>query len=92
MRKVTRNYLIALVMALLGLVQVVSGVVLWLVLPHRYRGGAEGSFFWSRGTWLDIHTWSAVVLAAIVIVHIVIHWGWIMRMTKSYFRGGHDGS
>jgi hypothetical protein len=72
-------------MGLLALAQLVSGLVLWLVLPQGYRGGSGGVFLWSRGTWVDIHSWSAVVLVAIVIVHIILHWDWIVRMTKSYF-------
>ncbi len=83
MRKATRNYLIALVMALLALVQVVSGFVLWLALPPGSRGG---TFLFSRDVWLTMHNRSALLLAAIVIVHIILHWGWIVRMTKSYFR------
>jgi cytochrome b subunit of formate dehydrogenase len=85
MTKATRNYLIALVMALLALVQLVSGFVLWLALPSGSRGG---TFLFSRGVWLTIHNRSALLLAAIVIVHIILHWGWIVRTTKSFFRQG----
>jgi cytochrome b subunit of formate dehydrogenase len=85
LRKATRNYLIALVMALLVLVQLVSGFVLWLALPCGGRGGGGGTFLWSRDVWLTMHNRSALLLAAIVIVHIILHWDWIVRMTKSYF-------
>jgi hypothetical protein len=87
LRKATRNYLIALVMGLLGLVQLVSGLVLWLALPcgGRGGGGGGGTFLWSRDVWLTMHNRAALVLAAIVIIHIILHWGWIVRMTKSYF-------
>jgi cytochrome b subunit of formate dehydrogenase len=85
LRKATRNYLIALVMALLGLVQLVSGFVLWLALPCGGRGGGGGTFLFSRDVWLTMHNRSALLLAAIVIVHIILHWDWIVRMTKSYF-------
>jgi cytochrome b subunit of formate dehydrogenase len=86
LRKATLNYLIALVMALLGLVQLVSGFVLWLALPSGGRGGGgDGTFLFSRDVWLTMHNRSALLLAAIVIVHIILHWDWIVRMTKSYF-------
>jgi hypothetical protein len=83
MRKATLNYLIALVMALLGLVQLVYGFVLWPALPPGSRGG---TFLFSRDVWLTMHNRSALLLAAIVILHIILHWNWIVRMTKSYFR------
>jgi cytochrome b subunit of formate dehydrogenase len=86
MRKATLNYLLALVMALLGLVQLVSGFVLWLALPSGGRGGGgDGTFLFSRDVWLTMHNRSALLLTAIVIVHIILHWDWIVRMTKSYF-------
>jgi cytochrome b subunit of formate dehydrogenase len=84
LRKATLNYLIALVMALMALVQVVSGFVLWLALPHGTRGSA--TFLLSRDVWLTMHSRAAIALTVIVIVHIILHWSWIVRMTKSYFR------
>jgi hypothetical protein len=73
-------------MGLLGLVQLVSGFVLWLALPCGGRGGGGGgTFLWSRDVWLTMHNRAALLLAAIVILHIILHWGWIVRTTKSYF-------
>jgi hypothetical protein len=89
-RKATRNYLLALVMGLLALFQGISGFVLWVVLPRGdgYRGGQidGGTFLWSRDRWIDLHDWTAVALVVIVVIHVILHWGWIVRMTKSYFR------
>jgi ABC-type dipeptide/oligopeptide/nickel transport system permease subunit len=90
MRKATRNYILALVMALLALFQAVSGFVLWVVLPRGggYRGGqgtTGGTFLWSRDAWINLHDWTAVALVIIVVIHIILHWGWIVRMTRSYF-------
>jgi hypothetical protein len=91
-RKATRSYILALMMALLALSQAISGFVLWLVLPRGegYMGGrgaavSGGTFLWSRDIWLNLHNWTAVALVVIVVVHIILHWGWIARMTKSYF-------
>jgi hypothetical protein len=90
MRKATRNYLLALVMALLALFQAVSGFVLWLVLPRGdgYQGGRGevSTFLWTRDSWINLHDWTAVALVVIVVIHVILHWGWIIRMTRSYFR------
>jgi hypothetical protein len=90
MRKATRNYLLALIMALLALAQAVSGFVLWVVLPRGggFQGGRgeESAFIWIRDGWINLHDWTAVALVVIVLVHITLHWGWIVRMTRSYFR------
>ena len=89
MRKATRNYVVALIMFLLALFEVVSGFVLWLVLPRGggYMGGrgsiTEATFLWSRDTWLDLHNWVAVALLVIVALHLILHWRWIVHMTKT---------
>jgi cytochrome b561 len=86
----SRNYLIFLIMVLLALFETVSGFVLWLVLPRGgegYMGGrgvaTQDTFLWTRDTWLDLHNWVAVALVVIVVLHVVLHWKWIVRMTKS---------
>jgi len=91
MRKSTRNYIIAFIMSLLALFEVVSGFVLWLVLPggRGYAGGrggelvTEATFLWSRDTWFDLHNWVAVALVVIVVLHLILHRRWIVHMTKT---------
>ena len=93
MRKATRNYLLAFIMFLLALFQAVSGFILWFVLPRGgggYRGGrgaaAEHTFLMTRDTWIDIHDWVAVALLVILVVHLILHWKWVVYMTKASFR------
>ncbi len=92
MGKATRNYIIGLVMFVLALLEVISGFVLWLVLPRGggYAGGrggsvAEATFLWSRNTWLGLHNWIAVALLVIVILHLALHWRWIVYMTRVFW-------
>ena len=88
MRQATRNYFLAVFMFLLGIVEVVSGFVLWLVLSggEGYMGGrglaSEATFLWSRGTWVDLHTVVGVILVVVVVIHLILHRKWILRMTK----------
>ena len=92
MKKSTRNYLVDLIMFLLALFEVVSGFVLWLILPKGggYRGGGglvvETTFLWSRDTWIAIHNWVGVALVVVVVIHLVLHWRWIVSMTKRLCR------
>ncbi len=91
MRKSRRNYIVDLIIFLLALFEVVSGFVLWLVLPRGrgYMGGrgeelvTEATFLWSRDIWLDLHNWVAVALLVIVALHLILHWRWIVHMTKT---------
>ena len=95
MRKATRNYLLALIMFLLALFQAVSGFVLWLVLPRGDGGfmggrgtgiGEEAAFLWDRHTWIYIHEWVAVSLLVLLVIHLILHWKWIVYITKKPFR------
>jgi hypothetical protein len=76
-RKATGNYILALIMVLLALFQVVSGFVLWLVLPRGdgYMGGRgeQSTFLWTRDGWIVLHDWTAVALMVIVVIHIILH-------------------
>jgi len=90
MRKAARNYIVFFIMVLLALFEVVSGFVLWLVLPRGgggYMGGrgvaAQATFLWERHTWIDLHNWVAVALVVMVVIHVILHWKWIVYMTKT---------
>lgn len=92
MRKVTWNYVIDVIFGLLLLGQGITGAVLWSLAPggFRYRGGlggdGGGAFILARQDWRSVHQWLALALAIMFIVHIAIHWQWLVGVTKSYFR------
>ena len=94
MKKAKVLWIMAINMALLGLAEVVSGFVLWLGFPSGGGGGGRGGglgelTFWelSKHTWIDIHDWVAVALVVLVLVHIILHWKWIVRMAKALLKG-----
>ena len=94
MKKSMKNYIVFVAMAVLGLVEAVSGFVLWLALDGgggwrggRLAGGVENTFWsLSRHTWLDIHDWAAVAIMAVIIIHLALHWKWMFYMTKKVFQ------
>ncbi len=92
MRKSAQNYIIFIGLFALGLIEAVSGFILWFALPRgggyggRFSGG--GAEFWSlsRHTWIDIHNWTAIAIVALIIIHLILHWKWIVYMTKKPFQ------
>ena len=93
MRKATRNYMLGVILFILALFQAMSGFILWFGLARgggqgRGWGGGTATTFWSltRNTWTDIHSWVAVALLVIIIIHLILHWKWIVYMTISYFK------
>jgi hypothetical protein len=84
-----KTYLFGLVglLVISGLVEAVSGFVLWFVLPSGGGRGRLGLTYLdlTRHTWIDIHDWVAIALTVIVIVHLVIHWKWVVQMVRHTF-------
>ena len=97
MTKAKMYFGLSVTMAILAVVEAVSGFILWFGFPQGGGGGGRGwgggsgtgqLTFWelSKHTWVDIHDWVAVALIVMVIVHVILHRKWIVRMAKSLFR------
>ena len=90
MKKSTLNFVMFIALLFTGLVETISGFVLWFIIPggqgsegnHAITAVARSTFIWSRHTWMDIHDWLAIAIVALVIVHLILHWKWIYYMTK----------
>ena len=88
MKQWIKNYVLFVIMFLLALFQAVTGFLMWLVIPGGgFRGGrglvtGDSTFIWDRHTWIDLHDWTAVALLVMVIIHLILHWKWIVYMTK----------
>ncbi|MBN1219738.1 MAG: DUF4405 domain-containing protein [Anaerolineae bacterium] len=67
-----------------------SGLVAWLVLPAGgYRGGRNPYYNasllgWTRHDWNDLHLWASLVMIGIVVLHLVLHWNWIVCTVRRY--------
>jgi hypothetical protein len=93
MQKWLQNYILFVIMFLLALFQAVSGLLMWLVIPgsgEGFQGGrdldqADAAFIWPRHTWIDLHDWTAVALIVMVVIHLILHWKWIVYTTKKAF-------
>jgi hypothetical protein len=90
MRKNTVNYLVDLVGLLAMLGMVFTGAVMRFILPPGSggRGHGQGLTLWGLGRhdWGDIHYILAWVLAATVLVHVVLHWNWVVETTRQIVR------
>ncbi|MBN1643989.1 MAG: DUF4405 domain-containing protein [Dehalococcoidales bacterium] len=91
MKKQTKNYLVNIVFFLTLLFEIVSGFVLWLIIPKGGGGGrydsSEEVFIWNRNVWIDLHDWFAVALLIAFVIHLILHWKWIIFMTKKILKG-----
>ena len=98
MRRGAFLYWIAVSAFLLFLLEVFSGFIVWVAIPRGdgFRGGRgaveppgqEEFLALTRGDWIDIHDWAAVALLVVIGVHLILHWRWIVRVTRRMFVGG----
>lgn len=92
MNKARWNLVLDGVIALAMLAEIISGFVLWVVLPRAggYRGGrgveAVREFIVGRSAWVALHDWGAVVLTAGILLHIILHRKWIACMVANLWR------
>jgi len=66
-----------------------SGIVLFLVPGGKGSAWIEILSI-TRGTWKIIHTWSGVGMLIGVLLHLLIHWNWITRVSRKLFSRGKD--
>lgn len=86
------NYLVDMLLAFLGAMSGITGIVLLLMgQGGGYHGGRNPYFVRSflgieRHTWSDLHTWVSIALIIGVLIHIALHWKWIVCTTKLLFQ------
>jgi hypothetical protein len=77
MRKATWYYWLDVAMGLLALLLAISSLLLWVVFPRGY--------YPSRALWVAIHKWGGLALGIVALVHVLLHWRWLVRMTRRVF-------
>ena len=89
-----RNWWIDAGLAASALLAALSGIYFLLLPVGGYQGGRNPMYgvnvFFERSTWDDLHTWGGVVLLIGAVMHIAIHWCWIVKVTRNVLRSiGH---
>ena len=87
MNKARLNYLLDAVIGVAFLLSGATGVAFLLMDSGGYQGGRNTGFGTallglSRGTWSDLHTLGSLVMITGIVVHVALHWKWIIGMTK----------
>ena len=71
MNRLKLNYFVDLGMAISFVIVAVTGI-----LKHPYFGGRARDYM----VW---HDWAGIVLAGFVLLHLILHWNWIVCTTKN---------
>lgn len=85
MNKAKLNYLTDVLMGIFFVISAVTGIPLYLIPGGIFRGGQMTFLGIEKQVWGSIHTYASFALVAVVAIHLILHWKWIVSMTKSFF-------
>ncbi len=89
MKRITINAIIDIGCLITFIPSLISGLVLYLVLPS---GGGRGNSYAlyldiPRFQWLNMHNYSSLVFAALLIIHMILHWKFFRNIRKNLNKG-----
>lgn len=80
------NWLIDAALFLGAVVASVTGIYFLFFPVGGYQGGRNPYYgitvLFQRETWDDLHTWFGILMILAAAVHIVVHWKWIVNMSR----------
>ena len=74
MKRMWINYLLDVLLFITAVVLGISALLVWVVLPKGYNPQ------WLL--WIAIHKWSGFALFVEALLHIALHWKWLIAMTR----------
>lgn len=84
------NWLIDTALILGAVVASLTGIYFLFFPVGGYQGGRNPSYgvtvLFQRETWDDLHTWFGILMIAAAATHIVVHWKWIVNMSRRVFQ------
>jgi len=84
MGKSKTNYFIDLLMLIFFVINAITGLIIFFFLPTGVKKGGYQEFLGIiKQNWVDLHNWSGLLLLLLVLIHLILHWNWIVSMTKS---------
>ncbi len=84
MEKSKINYFIDLLILIFFVINSITGLIIFFFLPTGVkRGGYQVFLGIIKQNWVIIHNWSGILLILLIAIHLILHWNWIVYMTKS---------
>ena len=84
MNKARLNYWVDVATGLAFVLSAASGIV--FLLPSSLADGQLRMLGVSYQAWNQLHTWSSLVMVAGALIHVALHWQWVVSMTKKTLR------
>lgn len=83
------NWLIDAALFLGAILASITGIYFLFLPVGGYQGGRNPLYgvtiLFVRETWEDLHIWFGILMIAAAAIHIIIHWKWIVNMSRRVF-------
>ena len=86
MNKAELNYIIDISMAVLFTITAIAGLILFFFLRGIRQGGHNEFLGIARQVWINVHDFFGIILLILVLMHLALHWSWIICITKRIFK------
>ena len=83
MRRIQVNAIVDVIALLVFIPSLISGMVLYLVLPSGTRGGAAFLGI-TRNQWLNMHDFTSIAFAVLILLHIALHWKFYRNILQCF--------
>jgi hypothetical protein len=84
------NWLIDAAVFIGGVLAAITGIYFLFLPSGGYQGGRNPAYgikiLFDRHTWSDLHTWTGLVMVAAALIHLAIHWRWVLMMIRRGFK------
>ncbi len=88
MSRTLLNVVVDLLAALAILTLIVTGILMHFVMPAG-TGHSLTLWGWDRHQWGDLHFWIALSTVSLLVLHVALHWTWIISLARR-LKGGAD--
>jgi hypothetical protein len=84
MKRVTLNALVDIGCLIMFIPSLITGLILYLFLPEGSgRGGGWVTYLGiTRNQWVTMHNYTSLVFAALLIIHLLLHWKFFRHINK----------
>jgi hypothetical protein len=85
-RRAIVQWVTVFLLSVSGLLTVLTGIYFLFMPSGGYQGGRNPdygkTFLFDREIWTNIHIWAGMIMVAVVLFHIALHWRWLLEMGR----------
>lgn len=83
MNKSKLNYYVDIFMTLAFIITAKTGLIIFFFIPSGVkRGGYQEFMGIIKQDWTIVHNYAGILMTILVLIHFILHWNWLVCMTK----------